>query len=274
MTIMKVLINKLLQIIFLILFLTSCGNKEEKKAKEILSQAKQKFELMEYNSTKILLDSIHQTFPRIISIRRQADTLLWQIQKYEFSRNLLYVDTMIVDKEEELKSMVKEFDFQKDSAYQDFGNYVHKTMTISRNAERCFLQPYANEKGEFFVLSQFFGNFSVMQKRIQVLANDLFVESNEGVFNAFYNENDVCESLILDEEALNDLHNFIVDNAQDRIKVRLLGNRSYIYYLENLDKDAFVKTQSLSVVLADLYRLRKEKETATLKLEKLNKKLQ
>lgn len=271
---MKILINRLLQVVFIALFFVACGNKEEKKALEIFSLAEQKYELLEYNAAKILLDSIHQTFPRIISVRRQADTLLWKIQTYEFTRSLSYVDTMIVDKENELKIAAKGFDFQKDSAYQDFGNYVHRTMTIARNAQRCFLQPYVNEKGEFFVLSQFFGNFSVKQKRIQVVANELFVESDEGIFNAFYNDNDVCESLIFDEESLNDLHNFIVDNAQSRVKVRLLGDRNYIYFLETLDKEAFVKTQHLSVILTDLYRLRKEKETAIAKLEKLNKKLQ
>ena len=271
---MRILLNRIFSFVFLALFLTSCGNKEEKNALEILSQAKQKYESLEYNNAKILLDSIHQTFPRIISVRCQADTLLWHIQRYEFTRSLLYVDTMIVNKENELITATKGFEFQKDSTYQDFGNYVHKTMTIGRNAQRCYLQPYVNEKGEFFVLSQFFGNFSVHQKKVQVVANELFVESEEGVFNSFYNESDVCESLIFEEKALNNLHDFIVDNAQSRIKVRLLGDRSYVYYLENLDKEAFVKTQHLSVVLSDLYLLRKEKETAISKLEKLNKKLQ
>lgn len=97
------------------------------------------YEQNEFFAAKNEIDSIRILYPKEFKVIREGLTLMRQVEQKEAERNLAFCDSLIPVKQQELEGLKKGFNFEKDSAYNEIGNYVSKQQTIERNIQRCYI---------------------------------------------------------------------------------------------------------------------------------------
>ena len=227
------------------LALAGCNN-DEKNAQARLDNARSMYEQNEFFAAKNEIDSIRILYPKEFKVIREGLTLMRQVEQKEAERNLAFCDSLIPVKQQELEGLKKGFNFEKDSAYNEIGNYVCKPI-----------------------------NHTGIKLSIQ---DGLFAETpaipyDGGLNYHFKDLGNTTEVVTYQGEKCEDAVKFIFANKEKRIKVEYTGGKPYILYIADADKKAIASTYELAVVLSDIEKLTKEKEKATKKLAYLEKKL-
>lgn len=258
--------------------LTSC-NGNEKKAQARLDEARSMFERNEFAAAKSELDSIHALFPKEFKVLKAGLHLMRQVEQKETERNLAFCDSMIPIKIQELEVLNDGFKFEKDSVYDEIGNFVSKQQTIEKNVKRCYIRSGVNEKGEMYLASVFFGGKPINHTGIKLSTpNELSAETpaipyDGGLNYHFTDLGNTTEVVTYKGEKCADAVNFIYANKGERIKVQYTGGKPYVMYIADADKKAIAATYELAVVLGDIETMRKEKVKAMKKLAYLEQKL-
>lgn len=151
--------------------LAGCNN-DEKNAQARLDSARNMFERNEFFAAKSEIDSIRILYPKEFKVIREGLTLMRQVEQKEAERNLAFCDSLIPVKQQELEELKKGFNFEKDSAYNEIGNYVSKQQTIERNIQRCYIRSGVNEKGEMYLASVYFGGKPINHTGIKLSTQD------------------------------------------------------------------------------------------------------
>ena len=258
--------------------LTGCSN-DEKKAQARLDSARNMYERNELFAAKSEIDSIRILYPKEFKVIREGLTLMRQVEQKEAERNLAFCDSLIPIRQQELEGLKKGFNLEKDSAYNEIGNYVSKQQTIERNIQRCYIRSGVNEKGEMYLASVYFGANPLNHTGIKLSTKDgLFAETpaipyDGGLNYRFKDLGNTTEVVTYQGEKCEDAVKFIFDNQKERIKVEYTGGKPYVLYIADADKKAIASTYELATVLSDIEKLTKEKEKAIKKLAYLEKKL-
>lgn len=258
--------------------LTGCNN-DEKKAQARLDSARNMYERNELFAAKSEIDSIRILYPKEFKVIREGLTLMRQVEQKEAERNLAFCDSLIPIRQQELEGLKKGFNLEKDSAYNEIGNYVSKQQTIERNIQRCYIRSGVNEKGEMYLASVYFGANPLNHTGIKLSTKDgLFAETpaipyDGGVNYRFKDLGNTTEVVTYQGEKCEDAVKFIFANQKERIKVEYTGGKPYVLYIADADKKAIASTYELATVLSDIEKLTKEKEKAIKKLAYLEKKL-
>lgn len=255
-------------IILVVCLFIACSKTDEDKASDLLEKANAHIKNNEWNSAKIVLDSIHQEYASLVEYRRMADTLEWKIQLFECERTLAYIDTLLPEKQKELTLLKKDFIFTKDTLYQDYGFFLHRKMQMVYNLNRTYLKPMVDERGVFSIMSQYYGNVDIQHHALNLSAEEVLYRSKEqGVYNSFSDENMIVENLLFEAEEATNIANFVALREQNSIRVCLKGVREYVYYLTKNDKEAIKATFNFSMVLADCFRLEQERTKVLREIE-------
>lgn len=69
------------------------------------------------------IDSIRILYPKAFEARKQGVKLMQQVDLKEQRKSLIYLDSMMVVKQAQLDSVKGNFVLEKDTAYQEVGNY-------------------------------------------------------------------------------------------------------------------------------------------------------
>lgn len=258
--------------------LTGCNN-DEKKAQARLDSARNMYERNELFAAKSEIDSIRILYPKEFKVIREGLTLMRQVEQKEAERNLAFCDSLIPIRQQELEGLKKGFNLEKDSTYNEIGNYVSKQQTIERNIQRCYIRSGVNEKGEMYLASVYFGANPLNHTGIKLSTKDgLFAETpaipyDGGLNYRFKDLGNTTEVVTYQGEKCEDAVKFIFANQKERIKVEYTGGKPYVLYIADADKKAIASTYELATVLSDIEKLTKEKEKAIKKLAYLEKKL-
>ena len=258
--------------------LTGCNN-DEKKAQARLDSARNMYERNELFAAKSEIDSIRILYPKEFKVIREGLTLMRQVEQKDAERNLAFCDSLIPIRQQELEGLKKGFNLEKDSAYNEIGNYVSKQQTIERNIQRCYIRSGVNEKGEMYLASVYFGANPLNHTGIKLSTKDgLFAETpaipyDGGLNYRFKDLGNTTEVVTYQGEKCEDAVKFIFANQKERIKVEYTGGKPYVLYIADADKKAIASTYELATVLSDIEKLTKEKEKAIKKLAYLEKKL-
>ena len=132
--------------------LTGC-NGDEKAAQARLDKARAMYENNEFFGAKNEIDSIRALYPKEVKVLKQGLTLMRQVEVKEAERNIAFCDSLLPIKLEEVEGLKKGFAFEKDSVYEEIGNYIWKQQTIERNVQRCYVRCGVNEEGEMYLAS-------------------------------------------------------------------------------------------------------------------------
>lgn len=261
-----------------ILALTACNNDAE-KAQARLDKAKTMYKQNEFFAAKNEIDSVRLLYPKEVKVMKQALALMRQVEIKEAERNIAFCDSLLPIKQEEAENLKKQFVFEKDTVYEEIGNYIWKQQTIERNVQRCYIRCGVNEKGEMYLTSVYYGGHPINHTGIKLSTKDgLFAETasipyDGGLNYRFKDLGSTTEVVTYKGDHGLDAIKLIYAHPKERIKVEYTGGKNYILYMADADKKAVAATYDLAVVLSDMDNMTKEKDKATKKIAYLQKKL-
>jgi hypothetical protein len=181
---------------------------------------------------------------------------------------------------EEAGKLKKGFVLEKDSIYEEIGNYVWKQQVIERNVERSYIRCGVDEKGEIYLASVYFGKRPLNHTGLKLsLPDGTYAETasipHDGGMNyRFRDEGNVTEVITYKGENGLSAINFICVAAEKaRIKAEYTGGAAFALYLGENDKKAIRATYDLAVVLKDIEFMRREKEKSMKKILYIDSKL-
>jgi hypothetical protein len=256
------------------LTLSGCnGNK--KKAQARLDNAQAMFENNELFAAKNEIDSIRILYPKEFKVLKETLTLMRLVERKEAERTLAYCDSLLPIKIAEAEVLKKNFVFEKDSAYEEIGNYIWRQQTIERNTERCYIRCGVNEKGEMYLASVYYGANPINHTSVKLSTNNgMFAETASIAYDGGMNyrfKDDGFISEIVTYKGTNGLDaiNLIYNNENERVRIEYAGDKPFIIYMAAGDKKSVVETFNFGAVLSDIEYMTREKERASKRIEYL-----
>ena len=259
----------------ILLLFAACDDGGERKARAHLRQAEEAFAAGAYSEAKMQIDSIRVLYPKAFEARREGIALMQRVELEEQQANLVYLDSLLRARQADFEAVKGKFAFEKDTAYQEVGNYFHPSQTVERNVGRTFLRAQADEHGKMVLSSIYRGSRPIHHHAVRVSADD-------GSFAETPRTDDVYETSnlgVLQEQADyplgsdGDVIGFISLHKDDRIKAEFLGQRKYVVYLPAADREAISEVYSLAQLLSSIDGIKKQMAEARLKIDFITRKM-
>lgn len=266
-------IHRFLVPLIMVLF-ASCGQ-EEKKASELLMRAEQSYSSANYSEAKMQIDSIRNLYPKVFDVRKKAIRLKQQVELKEQQISLAYLDSVMAVKKLLLDSMKVAFVLEKDTAYQEIGNYFYPTQVVEKNIGRTFLRACVSEMGEMSITSIYCAGGSLNHTSVKVSSKDAFAQTP--VSPDVYVTTDLGKKIEKADYKLGadgGVIGFIIANKDAKsLKLEFIGDRTYKTVMYSQDIKAIVELSKLAQVLLSIEEIKKEQNEANLKIQFLNKKI-
>ena len=255
--------------------LFSCSN-VEKKAGEKLQAAREAFERGDYSEAKIQIDSIKILYPKAFETRREGIGLMQQVELKEQEKTLVYLDSMLQEKQKEVDTIKKNYTFEKDEKKKKIGNYLHPSQVIEKNLHRSYLRFQVDETGVMSMTSIYCGPHNIHHLAVKVTAPDgSFAETPASKDS--YETTDLGEKIEKADYKLGEDGNviaFLNLNKDKNIRVHYLGERSYATVMTPNDRKAVAAVYELAQLLSSITEIKKNMEEANLKIEFVKRKMQ
>ena len=255
--------------------LFSCSN-VEKKAGEKLRAAREAFQRGDYSEAKIQIDSIKILYPKAFETRREGIGLMQQVELKEQEKTLVYLDSMLQDKQKEVDALKKNYTFEKDAEYQRTGNYLHPSQVIEKNLHRSYLRFQVDETGVMSMTSIYCGPHNIHHLAVKVTAPDgSFAETPASKDS--YETADLGEKIEKADYKLGEDGNviaFLNLNKDKNMRDNYLGERSYATVMTPNDRKAVAAVYELAQLLSSITEIKREMEEANLKIEFVKRKIQ
>ena len=252
---------KLNKLIALPLFMTlfSC-NSDEKKAEELFQRAESSFATGDYSLTKLQIDSIRTLYPKAFEVRKAGIKLMQQVDLQEQQKTLVYLDSVMAVKQASLDSIKGNFVLEKDTAYQEVGNYFYPTQTVEKNIGRSFLRGQVNERGEMSITSIYCAGGKLHHRAVKVSVDDLFAETP--ISPDCYETTDLGKAIEKADYKLGadgGVIAFITANQdKKRIRLEFIGDRNYKTTMQPNDIKAIAELSRLAQILSSIEAIKKE----------------
>lgn len=262
-------------IVPLIMVLLASCSQEEKKASDLLMRAEQSYSSANYNEAKMQIDSIRNLYPKVFDVRKKAIRLKQQVELKEQQLSLEYLDSMMTIKKILLDSMKVAFVLEKDTAYQEIGNYFYPTQIVEKNIGRTFLRACVSERGEMSITSIYCAGGSLNHTSVKVSSKDAFAQTPASP--DVYVTTDLGKKIEKSDYKLGadgGVIGFIIANKDAKsLKLEFIGDRTYKTVMYSQDIKAIVELSKLAQVLLSIEEIKKEQKEANLKIQFLNKKI-
>ncbi|MDR1676290.1 MAG: hypothetical protein LBR86_07475, partial [Tannerella sp.] len=249
-------------------------------AREQLQQARILYENKQFGASKNAIDTLRMRYPRELEVLKEALVLMRQVERGESERNIAFCDSLMPVRMEEAEKLKKGFVFEKDSVYEEIGNYVWKQQIIERNVERSYIRCGVDEKGEIYLASVYFGKRPLNHTGLKLsLPDGTYAETasipHDGGMNyRFKDEGNVTEAVTYKgENGLSAIHFVYASAEKARIRAEYTGGTAFSLYLGENDRKAIRATYDLAVVLKDIEFMRREKEKSAKKIRYIDSKL-
>ena len=260
--------KKLSYLIVLALALASCGENIEKKASMKLQLATEALERNNFAEAKLQIDSIKILYPKAFDARKQGIQLMKQVELREQEQSLLYLDSILNEKQAAFEAIKDRFVLEKDPQYQDVGNYFWPTQTVEKNLHRSFLRFQVDEKGNMLMTSIYCGGSNIHHIAVKVTAPDgTFAETPAS--NDIYETTDLGEKIEKADYRMRQDGNvigFIYLNKDKKIRVDYLGERKYNTTMSESDRRAAAEVYDLALILSSIEAIKKGIQEANLKI--------
>ncbi|NMB05829.1 MAG: hypothetical protein GX976_05565 [Bacteroidales bacterium] len=182
----------------------------------------------------------------------------------ENRRNIIYCDSMLRVNYIALSKLLNDFDYVRDSRYQEFGEYYPKTYPLHSSLERNGLRSGVQERGGLFIESVLAGN-AIQHNRIRVTAADgSYAESGrvtaDGFNYRFSTLNRNYEIVRFTGNDENGVAAYIHAYRDQPLTLHFIGNRTVNTALNDAAKKGISLSFELSTLLLDIEQLKFEKE--------------
>lgn len=255
------------------MLLAGCDDGGEKKAQENLRKAEAALEKENFNEAKLQIDSIRILYPKAFEARKQGVKLMQQVDLKEQRKSLIYLDSMMVVKQAQLDSVKGNFVLEKDTAYQEVGNYFYPTQTVEKNIGRSFLRGQVNEQGEMSLTSIYCAGGTLHHTAVKVSVGDTFAETPASKDS--YETTDLGRAIEKADYKMGEdggVIAFIVANKDKNIQLQFIGDRTYKTAMQPNDRKAIAELTELARILSGMEQIRKDKKEANLKIEFVTRK--
>lgn len=262
-------------VLVLIVCLSSCAPNHKEQAENMLLRASSLYTSDSLNSAKILIDSIHSTYPKEVQVRKSASELMNKIEYRENTRNLEYFDSLYVVLKHTYDSVATNFVIS-DTTYSSKKVYVHKKR--SKNYyPRTNLVAEVEENGNLNLISVYSGK-KLAHDSVKVSFKDLYANTLKVPTSSAYNYSFTdlgvnWEYVTFNQKNQNDILGFIALYQDKLLTVSLYGNKTYNYFLEKEDKKILTETVQFANIKKELYTLEKTIRTTKNKIQWLQEKL-
>lgn len=258
------------------LLLAGCDDGGEKKAQENLRKAEAALQAENFNEAKLQIDSIRLLYPKAFEARRQGIQLMQQVDLQEQRKSLVYLDSLMAVKQAQLDSIRGRFVLEKDTAYQEVGNYFYPTQVVEKNIGRSFLRGQVNELGEMSLTSIYCAGGTLHHTAVKVSVGDTFAETQPTKDS--YETKDLGRTLEKADYKLGGEDGgviaFIVANRDKNIQLQFLGDRTYRTVMSSNDRKAIAELTELARILSSMEQIRKDQKEANLKIQFVTRKMQ
>lgn len=253
----------------------ACQNTEEKAAK-LLETARETFAKGQYNEAKKQIDSIKLLYPKAFDTRHEGIRLMRQIEMAEQKHTLNYLDSLLSEEQAKFEQIKSHFAFEKDTAYQQIGRFLHPSQVIERNLHRSFLRFQVDENGQVSMTSIYCGPRNIHHTAVKVTASD-------GSFAQTPTSKDSYETTDLDEHiekadyamgADGNVIEFIALNQDKKLTATFIGDRTFQTVLTSTDRQAAAEIYRLGQLLSSITRIKKSQDECRLKIRFLEEKEQ
>lgn len=259
----------------LALMLVGCSQ-DQKKAEGLLQRAETAFLQGDFSGAKLQIDSVKILYPKAFEARKAAIRLMQRVDLEEQRRSLVYLDSMLAAKQVSLDSIKGDFVLEKDTAYQEIGNYFHPSQVVEKNVGRSFLRAQVSERGEMSLTSIFCAGGRLHHTAVKVSNKDTFAQTPQS--NDSYETTDLGRVIEKADYKLG--HDggvvaFIVANRDAKsLKLEFIGDRSYRTIMYAKDIQAIVRVSELARILSSMEQIRSEQKEARLKIQFVTRKME
>ena len=256
-------------------FLTGCGDGGEKQAQLHLQKAEQALLLENFSEAKLHIDSIKVLYPKAFEARKKGIKLMQQVDLKEQTKTLAYLDSVLLVKQGQLDSIKGYFVLEKDTAYQDIGNYFYPTQTVEKSLGRSFLRGQVNELGEMSLTSIYCAGGQLHHTSVKVSVGDLFAETP--ISKDSYETTDLGKTIEKSDYKVGEdggVVGFILANQDKNIQLQFIGDKTYRTAMHKNDRKAIVELAELARILSGMEEIRKQQKEASLKIQFVSRKIE
>ena len=255
--------------------LTGCGDGGEKQAQLHLQKAEQALLLENFSEAKLQIDSIKMLYPKAFEARKQGIKVMQQVDLKEQTKTLAYLDSVMLVKQAQLDSITGDFVLEKDTAYQDIGNYFYPTQTVEKSLGRSFLRGQVTELGEMSLTSIYCAGGQLHHTSVKVSVGDLFAETS--ISKDSYETTDLGKTIEKSDYKIGEdggVVGFIIANQDKNIQLHFIGDKTYRTVMDKNDRKAIVKLADLARILSSMEEIRKQQKEAGLKIQFVSRKIE
>lgn len=264
-----------LSVLLALVVLTGCGDGGEKEAQLHLQKAEMALQQENFNEAKLQIDSIKVLYPKAFETRKQGIKLMQQVDLKEQSKTLAYLDSMMQIKESQFESIKEKFVLEKDTAYQEIGNWFYPTQVVEKNVGRSFLRGQVNELGEMSLTSIYCAGGKLNHTSVKVSVGDMFAETL--MSKDSYTTTDLGRTIEKADYKVGEdggVVGFIVANHDKNLQLTFIGDKTYRTAMQKNDRKAIVELAELARILSGMEEIRKQQKEANLKIQFVTRKIE
>ena len=255
--------------------LAGCGDGGEKEAQVRLQKAEAALQQDNFSEAKLQIDSIKVLHPKAFEARKQGIKLMQQVDLKEQQKTLVYLDSMMQVKQLQLDSIKGNFVLEKDTAYQEIGNWFYPTQVVEKNVGRSFLRAQVSELGEMALTSIYCAGGKLNHTSVKVSVGDTFAETP--LTKDSYTTTDLGRTIEKADYKVGEdggVAGFIVANADKNIQLTFIGDKTWRTAMQKNDRKAFVELTELARILSGMEEIRKQQKEANLKIQFVTRKIE
>lgn len=264
-----------LSVLLALTVLSGCGDGGEKEAQKRLQKAEIALQQDNFSEAKLQIDSIKVLYPKAFEARKQGIRLMQQVDLKEQQKTLVYLDSMMQVKQLQFDSIKGNFVLEKDTAYQEVGNWFYPTQIVEKNIGRSFLRAQVNELGEMSLTSIYCAGGKLNHTSVKVSVGDTFAETP--MAKDSYVTTDLGRTIEKADYKVGEdggVAGFIVANQDKNIQLQFVGDKTYCTTLQRNDRKAIVELMELSRILSGMEEIRKQQKEANLKIQFVTRKME
>ena len=258
-----------------LVILAGCGDGGEKQAQMRLRKAEAALQQENFSEAKLQIDSIKVLYPKAFEARKQGIKLMQQVDLKEQGKTLAYLDSMMQVKQIQLDSIKSNFVLEKDTAYQEIGNWFYPTQVVEKNIGRSFLRGQVNELGEMSLTSIYCAGGSLNHTSVKVSVGDTFAETP--MAKDSYTTTDLGRVIEKADYKVGEdggVAAFVMANQDKNIQLLFIGDKTYRTTMQKNDRKAIAELMDLARILSSMEEIRKQQKEANLKIQFVTRKIE
>jgi len=257
--------------VLIIIIMSSCASEKASTPEQLLDKAKN-MAAVDPQGALLVIDSLHELYPREIRSRRIADTLEWNIELNEALKNIPVLDSILHEDSVRLQGLISNFNYSKIDDYQDYGIYEHRRFMTENNTGRCYLKATINEIGELVLIS-FYSGKKMEHNGLTVIVDGLekHVSETDNV-SGFMDGGTYREFITINDNVENGITGLIASCEND-VTIRLEGENVHEYVMTKSDVQAFKETVEMAKLLQEMHLFNIQSAKFTNQIELLSTRL-